>query len=87
MSEAEIVCSRCKVSPEVIDDADGKIALCLRCGQRDNFEDALRIAGEHLTDGAAHAMQRSIAKATRGNKTVEFEAEPLTKRKFRWHAV
>jgi hypothetical protein len=63
--EGRIICGRCKVSPELVDDADGKEALCLSCGQRDNFEDALRIAGEHLTAGAPQVMQRSIAKAVR----------------------
>ena len=48
-----VVCGRCRVNPHIVRNDDGAAeAVCPGCGQRDNVEDAKRIAGEHLTQGA-----------------------------------
>lgn len=85
---AKVVCGKCKVKPELVEDADGNVeAVCDSCGQRDDVKDAARIAGEQAADVAARAFQSSISRSVRGNKFMKFEAKPLPRRTFRWHAV
>jgi DNA-directed RNA polymerase subunit RPC12/RpoP len=81
-TSAKIVCGKCKVDPEIITDASGEAEsiACPSCGQRDKLEDARRIAGDHFADAAARVMQSNLAKSTRGNKFMKFEAKPLRKR-------
>ncbi len=84
--QLKFVCGSCKVAPEIVTDADGNAeAVCPRCGQRDKIEDVQRIGGEHFLQSSMPGFQKGIGKAFSG-KFTKFEAEPIRKRAFKWHA-
>ena len=83
----KVVCGTCKVEPEIVSEADGEAAICPSCGQRDKVEDAIRIAEEQVTDSTTRALQDAVRSAVRSNEFLNFEAEPLPRRNFKWHGA
>lgn len=87
MSEsALVVCGTCKVPPDIVSNADGKDeAVCPSCGQRDDVEDAQRIAGEFGADAIARGFQSGLGDIFKGKSGMKFTPERIPHRTFRWH--
>lgn len=84
----KVICGRCKVEPELVENADGNAeVVCPSCGQRDNANDAARIAGEQAMDAAARHFQSAVRSGVVGSKFVIFEAKRVPNRTFNWHAA
>jgi len=87
-TSVRVVCATCKVDPEFVTDADGKAeAVCPGCGQRDDVEDAMRIAQEFALDAVARGLQGGLGDAVRGKDGIEFKPEKIPERTFRWHVA
>jgi hypothetical protein len=85
---SKVVCGSCKVEPEVTSHSNGdREAVCPGCGQRDEAQDAIRIAEQHLADEAARSVQSALRGAIKPSKFIKFEAKRIPQRTFRWHLV
>jgi hypothetical protein len=85
---ARVVCSKCEVDPEIVTDAEGNAeAVCPGCGQRDNVEDAQRIAGDHAVNQARATLQDAMRDAARGSKIIQFKPGAPTGGTFKWKLV
>jgi NMD protein affecting ribosome stability and mRNA decay len=83
----QVVCGKCQVPPDIISNTDGASdVVCPNCGARDDANDAMRIAGEHFLQEAMSDLQEGLGGAVRSSKDMEFKAEPIRKRSFKWHA-
>lgn len=85
---ARVICAKCQLDPEIVTNANGQAeARCPGCGQRDNVDDAVRIAGEQATDRAKSDLNDALRNATRGSKFIKLQREFPTGGHFRWKAV
>lgn len=85
MPEFKIVCGNCGTPAEIFADADGQVAVCPTCGQRDDLKDAQGIAGKHFLQQALPDSQRGIDQPFSG-KFSTLEAARMSTPTFRWHA-
>jgi hypothetical protein len=81
-NEFNVVCGKCKSEIAIIADVHGELAMCVVCGQRDNLDEAHRVAAEHFMYGAIPEMQKGLSDAFKSEL-----ADSLAQRAFRWHAV
>ena len=67
-TQFKIICSTCKVDAQVVSDNDGE-AICSTCGQRDDLEDAQRIAGEHFLKEMIPGLETDIESVINGSES------------------
>lgn len=85
MIEFPILCGACKRQIEVPLDPDPNYkVVCAGCGRSDRFDYVLRTAQEHFAGRAQKELGDSLARGTRGNSFVKFEAKRPPHRSFRW---
>lgn len=86
-NEFKVVCGKCQSDVAILADPDGEVAMCPICGQRDNLEEAHRVAGEHFLYEAIPDLQKSIGQALKGGSFMKLTPERQPRRSYRWHAV
>ena len=86
-AQFKVVCGTCKSDIAIIADTDGEVAMCPMCGQRDDLEQAQRIAGEHFLRQMLPDLQTGIRDAIRVNEFVKFSAKRQPRGSYSWHAA
>jgi len=86
-TQFKIICATCKADAQVTSGCDGEAAICPTCGQRDDLEDAQRIAGEHFLQEMIPGLQTDLESLIKGDKFMKSEGERQTRHSCRWHAV
>jgi uncharacterized Zn finger protein (UPF0148 family) len=82
-AEFTVVCGTCKQDAQLVADADGEVAVCPECGQRDTLENANRIASEHFLQQAIGSLPGRSA----SDLFVQFQSKRGAQQTFKWHAV
>jgi hypothetical protein len=82
---SNIKCGNCEVALEPVAEPNPQDRfICPKCGDSDTRKNILRIAGESVTDQTAHAFDRSMRNATRGNKSLKYKSTLRHKRRHRF---
>ena len=83
-----IACGMCKVAAQTVaNPKPNDEVVCPRCKRRDRFDRVMRTVQEHVAYELQKQLGDSLARATRGNKFVKFEAKRPSYRTFRWMAL
>jgi hypothetical protein len=86
-AQFRVVCGKCWSDIAIIAERHGELAMCPMCGQRDDLEQAQRIAGEHFLRQMIPDLQSGIADIVRGDEVVTFSARRQPGGTFSWHAA
>ena len=80
-SEKSLVCGRCKVLSELIQEEGGRDTVrCLSCGRQADLDVATRLALEHVVSQGVDEFNVSVARSLRGSKDVQYVTGPSESR-------
>lgn len=80
----EIKCAKCDVPVELVTEANAKIARCSVCGMSDTQENAVREAGDYVTDQVAKGLDDMLAGIARGSKMMKHTPGSRDHRTYRF---
>ena len=86
-AQFKVVCGKCRSDIAIITDTDGEVAMCPMCGQKDDLEQAHRIAGEHFLRQMMPDLQQGIGDVIRGNEFVKLSTKRQPRGTYSWHAA
>ena len=73
MPSQQLVCSRCKVLPELVrEKGNREMIRCPRCGVFGDREKVMKSAAEHFNSSQIRDLQDSLKRQSRGSKTVRY---------------
>ena len=86
-AQFKVVCGNCRSDIAIITETDVEVAMCPMCGQRDDLEQAQRVAGEHFLRQTIPDLQKGIGDVVRGNEFVKFSGKRQPSGSYSWHAA
>ena len=83
-----VACGACKVAAQTVaNPKPNDEVICPRCKRRDRYANVMRAVQEHVAHEMQKQLSEGMARATRGNQFVKFEAKRPNHRSFRWMAL
>jgi hypothetical protein len=80
-----ILCGDCRIPIEGPADGQGdSVFSCPSCGRSDTYENVLKEVKAFFTELAQRSLQKSMRKAARGSKMLQFKGKPIPEKTYRF---
>lgn len=79
------LCGKCRVALEgVVNPEPHSVFSCPACGEKDTYENVVRIIGEYAHDEAARFLHKKAHDVARRSKFISVKSKPIPNRTHRF---